>query len=421
MVALALELQRRGHVPVIATSEYYGEKITSSGVAFQAIRPNLTPEDKDLLRAVMDERGGPEHVIRRLMVPAVREMYADLMDAVRGADLLLSAELVFAADTVAEMTRIPWVVATLAPLSFMSRYDPPILIQAPWLARIAEFSKPLYASLVRLSQWGIRHWTEPVRQMRRDLGLTAGPGGIFGPREKASAILAMFSPLVGAPQPDWPAHARVTGFAFYDRHEPMPAALQAFLDADEPPVVFTLGSAAVFDPGEFYDASAAAARSIGRRAVLLVGPDAPSAPPPDHQIAVAPYAPFSELFPRAAAIVHQAGIGTTAQALRAGKPMLIVPFSHDQPDNAARMVRLGVAKVIGRRHYSAATATEALRGLVDDGAYRERGAAAAAQIQRENGAATAADVIEQVLREGDRDFKTTNTLPGGPGAQENSG
>jgi UDP:flavonoid glycosyltransferase YjiC (YdhE family) len=77
--------------------------------------------------------------------------------------------------------------------------------------------------------------------------------------------------------------------------------------------------------------------------------------------------------------------------------------------------------VIGRRHYSAATATEALRGLLDDGAYRERGAAAAAQIQRENGAATAADVIEQVLREGDRDFKTTNTLPGGPGAQENSG
>jgi UDP:flavonoid glycosyltransferase YjiC (YdhE family) len=345
----------------------------------------------------MDERGGPEHVIRRLMVPAVAEMYADLMDAVRGADLLLSAELVFAADSVAEMARIPWVVATLAPLSFMSRHDPPILIQAPWLTRIAEFSKPLYASLVRLSQWSIRHWTEPVRQMRRDLGLNPGPGGIFGPRDKARAILAMFSPLVGAPQPDWPANARVTGFAFYDRHEPMPAALQAFLDAGEPPIVFTLGSAAVFDPGEFYRTSAAAARATGRRAVLLVGPDSPSAPSSDHQIAVAPYAPFSELFPRAAAIVHQAGIGTTAQALRAGKPMLIVPFSHDQPDNGARMVRLGVAKVIGRRQYSAATAAEALRGLLDDPAYRERGAAAAGQIHRENGAATAAEVIETVL------------------------
>jgi UDP:flavonoid glycosyltransferase YjiC (YdhE family) len=421
MVALALELQRRGHVPVIATSEYYGEKITSGGVAFHAIRPNLTPDDKSLLRAVMDERGGPEHVIRRLMVPAVCEMYADLMEAVRGADLLLSAELVFAADSVAEMARIPWVVVTLAPLSFMSRHDPPILIQVPWLTRIAGFSKPLYASLVRLSQWGIRHWTEPVRQMRRDLGLDPGPAGIFGPRAEASAILAMFSPLVGAPQPDWPVNARVTGFAFYDRHEPMPPALQTFLDAGEPPIVFTLGSAAVFDPGEFYRASAAAARAIGRRAVLLVGPDAPSAPSSDHQIAVAPYAPFSELFPRAATIVHQAGIGTTAQALRAGKPMLIVPFSHDQPDNGARMVRLGVAKVLGRRQYSAAAAAEALRGLLENPAYRERAAAAAAQIQRENGAATGADVIEKVLREEYQHSRTTNTLTGGPGAQENSG
>ena len=400
MVALALELQRRGHVPVIATSEYYGEKITSTGVAFHAIRPNLTPDDKDLLRAVMDERGGPEHVIRRLMVPAVREMYADLMDAVDGADLLVSAELVFAADSVAEQARIPWVVATLAPLSFMSRHDPPILIQAPWLAGIAAFSKPLYASLVRLSQWGIRHWTEPVREMRRDLGLDPGPAGIFGPREKARAILAMFSPLAGAPQPDWPANARVTGFAFYDRHEPMPATLQAFLDAGDPPIVFTLGSAAVFDPGEFYRASAAAARAIGRRAVLLVGPEPPSVPPSDHQVAVAPYAPFSELFPRAAAIVHQAGIGTTAQALRAGKPMLIVPFSHDQPDNGARMMRLGVAKVIGRREYSSAAAADALRELLDDPSYASRASAAAAQIQRENGAGTAADAIEHVLRGG---------------------
>jgi UDP:flavonoid glycosyltransferase YjiC (YdhE family) len=293
----------------------------------------------------------------------------------------------------------PWVVATLAPLSFMSRYDPPILIQAPWLTRIAAFSKPLYASLVGLSQWGIRHWTEPVRRMRRDLGLTPGPAGIFGPRENARAIVAMFSPLVGRPQPDWPPNARITGFAFYDRHEPMPAALQAFLDAGDPPIVFTLGSAAVFDPGEFYRDSASAVRSIGRRAVLLVGPDAPSPPSADHQIAVAPYAPFSELFPRAAAIVHQAGIGTTAQALRAGKPMLIVPFSHDQPDNAARMARLGVARVIGRRQYSAATAAAALRELLDDPSYATRAVAAAAQIHREDGAAGAADIVEKMLRE----------------------
>ena len=397
MVALALELQRRGHTPVIATSESYREKIATTGVAFHASRPNITPDDKDLLRAAMDEHGGPEYVIRRLMVPAVREMYADLMAAARGADLLVSAELVFAADSVAAKARIPWVVATLAPLSFMSRYDPPILIQAPWLKRIATFSKPLYASLIALSQWSIRHWTAPVDEMRRDLGLPAGPPGVFGPRKNAAALLAMFSSVVGAPQPDWPANTRLTGFAFYDRHEPMPAALAAFLEAGEPPIVFTLGSAAVFDPGGFYRNSIEAARLLGRRAVLLVGPEPPSLPAIVGRIAVAPYAPFSELFPRAAAIVHQGGIGTTAQTLRAGCPMVIVPFSHDQPDNAARMVRLGVAEVIGRQQYSAATAAKALRNVLDDPSYAAHAARAAQQIERENGAANAADLIERVL------------------------
>jgi len=345
----------------------------------------------------MDERGGPEHLIRRLMVPAVRDMYADLMQAARGADLLLSAELVFAAATVAEKARIPWVVATLAPLSFMSRHDPPILIQAPWLTRIAAISKPAYASLVAVSQWAIRHWTAPVRAMRRELGLPRGPAGVFGPRKNAAALLAMFSPVVGTPQPDWPANARITGFAFYDRHEPMPQALAEFLDAGDPPIVFTLGSAAVFDPGEFYRASAEAARLLGRRAVLLVGPESPPVLEADERIAVAPYAPFSELFPRAAAIVHQGGIGTTAQALRAGHPMVIVPFSHDQPDNAARMVRLGVGRVIARRRYSAVTAAEALRAVLEQPSYAACAAGAAAQVQRENGASAAADVVEQVL------------------------
>ena len=399
MVAVALELQRRGHTPVIATSESYREKIVAAGVAFHAVRPNLSPDDKELVRAAMDERGGPEYIVRRVMMPPVREMYADLMDAVRGADLLVTGELVFAGPTVAETAPIRWVVATLAPMSFMSRHDPPILIQAEWLAKVAAVSKPAYAALLALAQWSIRNWAEPVRAMRRELGLPAGPIGLFDARKQAAALVAMFSTVVGAPQPDWPRNTHVTGFAFYDRHEPMPASVQAFLDAGDPPVVFTLGSAAVFDPGEFYRDSAEAARRIGRRAVLLYGSDLEAPLAADAQIAVAPYAPFSELFPRAAALVHQGGIGTTAQALRAGRPMVVVPFSHDQPDNAARMVRLGVGLTISRRGYSADSAARALGTVLGTPSFAERAQHAAASLQREHGAAAAADVIERVLRE----------------------
>src|SRR6185369_9299389 len=78
------------------------------------------------------------------------------------------------------------------------------------------------------------------------------------------------------------------------------------------------------------------------------------------------YAPYSEVFPRAACVVHQGGVGTTGQVLRAGVPHLIVPFAHDQPDNAARCRRLGVAEAIDRKGYNADSATELLRRILAD-------------------------------------------------------
>ena len=91
--------------------------------------------------------------------------------------------------------------------------------------------------------------------------------------------------------------------------------LEAFLQAGPPPVVFTLGSAAVLDAGDFYEQSALAAEQLGERAVLLVGDDPRNLPVHrvPESICIAEYAPYSRLFPRASLIVHQGGVGTTAQ------------------------------------------------------------------------------------------------------------
>jgi hypothetical protein len=98
--------------------------------------------------------------------------------------------------------------------------------------------------------------------------------------------------------------------------------------------VFALGSSAVWIAGDFWDLAAAAARQLGRRAILVTGPATPKGLPGG--VRAFPYLPYSSAFPRAAAVVHQAGIGTLAQALRAGRPQLIVPVAFDQPDNAQR-------------------------------------------------------------------------------------
>jgi UDP:flavonoid glycosyltransferase YjiC (YdhE family) len=104
------------------------------------------------------------------------------------------------------------------------------------------------------------------------------------------------------------------------------------------------------------------------------------------------------MFPRAAAIVHQGGIGTTAEALRSGRPMLVVPYAHDQPDNAARAVRLGLARRIPRARYDDARAAAVLRELLADSRAIERAAEVGARIRGANGAETAAVAIAELAR-----------------------
>src|SRR6185437_5667757 len=175
----------------------------------------------------------------------------------------------------------------------------------------------------------------------------------------------------------------------------------AFLKAGEPPVVFTLGSAAVLAAGRFYEHSAQAAMRMGKRAVLLIGDDERNRPAgalPD-SICVTQYAPFTALFPRVAMVVHQGGVGTVAQCLRAGKPMVIMPYSHDQPDNARRMKRLGVAQVIPRGDYTPQRVAGVVGEMLQNRAYAERARNVAEQANREHGVNAACDALEKLYME----------------------
>jgi len=178
----------------------------------------------------------------------------------------------------------------------------------------------------------------------------------------------------------------------------MPRGLAEFLTAGEPPIIFTLGSAAVMDARDFFDESAKAAKTLGRRAVLLYGRD--NAPPKglDDKIVGFEYAPYSLVFPKARCIVHQAGVGTTGQVLRAGVPHLIMPYAHDQPDNAARCRRLGVAEIISRDRYNAANAVNMLRKILSERSYAAKAAAKGKVVRSEDGTKVACDAIEDILK-----------------------
>jgi rhamnosyltransferase subunit B len=401
LIALALELARRGHAPVLAVPEIFRRKIEPLGLEFAAVGPILDPEDGDLVAMLMDIRKGTERTLRQILFPAIQQSYRELLAVVEadgGADLLLAGELVYQAPIVAEVTGIPWASYVLAPLSFFSRHDSPVLPPYPMLARLEPALPGMGRIVARFARWVTRSWPEPIYQLRAELGLPRGSDPIFEAKHSPHLVLAMFSRLLGEPQPDWPPSAKVTGFVFYDGDagkRDLPPAVERFLAEGPPPLVFTLGSAAVLDAGDFFNQSALTADLLGLRAVLLVGTDPRNRPGHASQgLCVAEYAPYSKLFPRASVVIHQGGVGTTANALQAGKPMLVMPYSHDQPDNARRVRRLGVARVIRRPQYTAENAAKRIQHLLQSTAIRQRAAEIGEQLQQEDGLEAACDALE---------------------------
>ena len=406
LVALALELKQRGHVPVMALPAVYKSKILPLGLEFHAVRPDIDPSNTILVEMVYDVKKGTERGLRDFLFPALRQSYDDLLDAAtqpERADLLLLGELNYAGPIVAEVTGIPWASYVLAPLSFFSAFDPPVLPMYPRLARADKTVPGMGRVINRLARFVSRKWPQPIYDLRRELGLPRGQNPLFDAKHSPHLVLALFSRLLGQEQKDWPENAVITGFCFYDSdagNAGLPPHLEKFMADGPPPVVFTLGSAAVLAAGRFYEFSAKAAIKLGIRAVLLIGTDERNRlrqELPD-SICVAEYAPYSALFSRAAMVVHQGGVGTTAQCLRAGKPMLIMPYSHDQPDNGRRMQRLKVGRVIQRGKYTPLRVARKLKSMLAAPLLAKRAEKVAMRLENEDGVRAACDALERLYR-----------------------
>lgn len=413
-MAIALELQARGHYPVIATSALYREKIEGAGLSFAAIRPDLPPprqQDQEMMDRVMEPRTGLKYLMEELIFPYVREGYADLLQASKGADLLVTHPITFAGPLVARRTGMPWISTVLSPLSFFSAYDPPMPPFWPWTNKIRLLGPGFMKLLMDLVKRNYR--SKEVDEIRLELDIPDYGNPAFDGQHSPALVLALFSKHFAAPQPDWPPQTRITGFAFYDgRHETaMPPELLEFLNAGEVPIIFTLGSSAVWVARDFFHESIAAAKKLERRAVLLIGDERnrPQEPLPPEVIAV-DYAPFEALLERGCVIVHHGGVGTTSQGLRSGIPTLIVPFAFDQSDNAKHAARLGTSRTLYRRFYKADRVARELGKLLNTPQYALKAGELGARLRSENGAGTAADLIEEFLSDSQRKETTDEGL-----------
>jgi rhamnosyltransferase subunit B len=212
VIAFALGLRTRGHEVAIATSESYREKIAALGLGFHAMRPDLLAEGEHIVAEIMDGARGSERLMRERMFPAVRAMHADLLPLAADADLLIASELVAAAPILAASRGVRWVSFELAPVSLFSLHDPPVL-PAPDCVRWLQGGGFIHRLVKPIGKIISRSWWRPVRELRRELGLPPGEHPLFEGKYSALLNLALFSPVLQPPQPDWPTPTVQTGLA----------------------------------------------------------------------------------------------------------------------------------------------------------------------------------------------------------------
>jgi rhamnosyltransferase subunit B len=404
-LAIGQALLARGARPVLAVPQDHVGKAHQAGLEAAAILPTFEElgratglDDDAIVRKVMEDTN---FLVRRILLPPLADSTDRLIAIARGADAIVGSIFALAAPIAAEALALPYVAAVLQPMSWFSPLDPPeapgfkAMIKPP-LGAIGKGWNRLLGALMAAELK--RRYAGPIDLVRKAHGLPRSSAiPVLQPSARPALSLGLYSSVLGDLPADAPQPNALTGFPWFDSADGGPAELEAdlaaFLAAGPPPLVVSLGSFVPFAAKPFYRRAAEIALELGMRVVLLtqIDPEIEGA-----GIKTVPYAPHSLLFPHAAAIIHHGGVGTTGQALRSGKPQLIVPFMGDQFDHARRLQRSGLASSATPEGFMAGGAS-LLRALLGSASGRSEAIDAAATVRLENGAATAADNILRLV------------------------
>jgi len=403
-VALGVGLRRAGHQVRMPAPEVFQQLITTAGLEFV---PTRLGNPQDLLRRPEAQASKSRihslignlkflRLIQQVLVEAQDEYWR----ASANADLLIASTLMFGILDCAEQRGVPCVYAPLLPLE-PTRAHPSALL-APWGVRLNHPLNLLTHQVIRLGIWELLRPSINCWRRRQALPPHSRLGYYRWQQAHTRLTLFGFSPAVLPRPTDWPVGHHVTGYWFLD--EPPgwqpPADLVHFLESGPPPVYIGFGSMGDRNSNHRTQVCLEALRLSGQRGVLLSGWGGLDNIAASRNVYTADSIPHSWLFPRMVACVHHGGAGTTAAALRAGIPQVIVPRGADQPFWAERMTQLGV----GERCASVAQLTAkqlavAITRATTDPVRRQHATELGARIRAEDGVGLTVQLIDRTLRQ----------------------
>jgi rhamnosyltransferase subunit B len=371
-MSLAHALQALGRTVTFIAPSYHAALVQGAGLPFiglgcdEEYRRNLANPDIWHPRKCFAALLGNYSTGLKQMDVAIRAL-----DSVERKVIIAHPFAVPAAAIAREQGHIEAIVAVyLAPSNLKTCHDP---------LTIGPVSVPSWAPMSwRRAYWQFveKGWIDPVavsqiNAVREPLGLPPVSSLLTHIAETPDLSVSLFPAWFAAAAPDWPSPLIMGDFPVFEAstHAELSAELTDFLANGEKPLVFTAGTAN-FHAKQFFAVAQAACHRLGRRAIFLTKDRTQITAQLPDSILWQAYVPLAALLPRAAAIIHHGGIGTTAEALRAGTPQLITPFAWDQFDNGARIAALGVGQVIPARKLHPRTLARSLNALCNSESIR---------------------------------------------------
>lgn len=368
---LGRKLVERGHRVSMVAAPMYHRGAEAAGIEFHA------PETDELSAMLTDPGLWQDATSKkvgfiyggRAIAPCVAAVER-VIEEMGKPDLILAPMISFGARIVREKYRIPLITVHLYPAAMMSADDAPMVF--PAIRHLRRFPLAVRKFVLALPSPYDRHALPAVVQACAAHGVKAPKRLWKDWHHSPDGVLALFPGWFGGVKRDQPGNTFQWDFPLEDLafDRAMEPVLEEFLAAGEKPVLFTAGTGQ-FHAGKFFQVATEVVSRLGCRAVFLtLKPEQLPRNLPG-SIFVARYAPFSQLLPRAAAMVHHGGIGTTSQCLAAGIPQLVVHMALDQPDNAARVERLGVGLGISSRNLTTDRLLPLARRCLTDGKIKE--------------------------------------------------
>jgi rhamnosyltransferase subunit B len=397
-VGLGLALKRRGHEVSVVASDYFGPLIRSVGLEFVELISAAEYEGMLKNPDIWHPLRGPKTIMQQAVAPMIRRVYDMIAQRYEpGRTIVGASTLALGARVAQDKLGVPTASIHLQPVMLRSNIRPGKLsgmATQPWLPRWVIASQYWLADKLVVD----RLLGPELNGFRRELGL-APVSRIFDHwLHSPTLAIGLFPEWFAPPQPDWIPQIRLTGFPLYAECDvaSLGPQVEAFLAAGSPPIAFTPGSAMTFGH-EFFAAAVAACEKLGRRGILLTRhPDQIPRSLPS-SVRYFDFVPFTHLVPRCAALVHHGGIGSMSQAFAAGVPQVVMPMSHDQPDNIERAIKLGVGASLPPKQFTGDKLAAALKPLLTSPEVAANCQAIAAKLENNTALDDTAKLMESLL------------------------